>query len=149
VLHPLYVAYVIDASNQVVDHSGFQTIEVVPASGRISISTEATTFVCTKATSTTFGIGILGKVTTGISADRAKERFGGIWARIYGKDGELLGERKNLHDVLERLDFRFTGSTGIGLSDIPVSDSFQKLEELLMKLPKPESGLPPKPPFLR
>lgn len=66
-----------------------------------------------------------------------------------------MGERKDLHDVLERLDFRFagstgsTGSTGVGLSDIPVSDSFQKLEELLNKLPKPKSRLPPKPPFWR
>lgn len=63
-----------------------------------------------------------------------------------------MGERKDLHDVLERLDFRCagsTGSTGVGLSDIPVSDSFQKLEELLHKLPKPKSRLPPKPPFWR
>ena len=63
-----------------------------------------------------------------------------------------MGERKDLHDVLERLDFRFagsTGSTGVGLSDIPVSDSFQKLEELLNKLQKPKSRLPPKPPFWR
>jgi len=78
VFHPSYVAYVIDSSNQVVDHSGSQTIEVFPASGRISISTEAATFVRTKAISTTFGIGILGNVTTGISTDRNKERFGGI-----------------------------------------------------------------------
>ncbi len=144
-----YVVYVIDATNQVVDHSGSQTIEVVPTSGRISTSTEVETFFRIKATSTTFGIGILGNVTTGISTDRAKERFGGIWALIYGKDGELLGERKDLNDVLERLDFRFTGSTGEGLPDIPVSNSFQKLEELLNKLPKPQSGLAPKPPFLR
>lgn len=78
VFHPSYVAYVIDSSNQVVDHSGSQTIEVFPASGRISISTEAATFVRTKAISTAFGIGILGNVTTGISTDRNKERFGGI-----------------------------------------------------------------------
>jgi hypothetical protein len=60
-----------------------------------------------------------------------------------------VGERKDRHDVLERLDFRFTGSTGVGLSNISISDSFQKPKVLLKKLPKPESGLPPKPPFLR
>ena len=148
-LHLSYVVYVIDASNQVVDYSGSRSIELVPASGRKSVGTEAATFVRTKTTSTTFGIGVLGNLTTGTSTDRAKERFGGIWVRVYGRDGELLGERKDLHDELERLDFRFTGSTGAGLSDIPVFESFQKLEELFKKLPKPPSGLPPKPPFLR
>ncbi|MDF1859195.1 MAG: hypothetical protein P1U87_03205 [Verrucomicrobiales bacterium] len=148
-LHLSYVVYVIDATNRVVDHTGTETIESVPATGRVSTSSEAATFVRTKTTSRTFGIGILGNLTTGTTTDRAKERFAGIWVRVYGRDGELLGEAKDFHDELKRLDFRFTGSSGNGLSEIPVIESFQKLEEFFKKLPKPPGGIPPKPPFLR
>jgi hypothetical protein len=148
-LHLSYVVYVIDASNRIVDHGGSQVIGRIPAKGRVSTSSEAASFVRTKTTSATFGIGVLGNLTAGTTTDRAKERFAGIWVRIYGKDGELLGEAKDLHDELKNLDFRFTGSTGNGLSEIPVFESFQKLEELFKKLPKPPGGIPPKPSFLR
>ncbi|MEM9018901.1 MAG: hypothetical protein AAGC68_17970, partial [Verrucomicrobiota bacterium] len=96
----------------------------------------------------TFGVNALGNLTTGTSTDRSKERFGGVWARVYGKDGELLGETKDLHDELERLDFRFTGTTGEGFEEVPFLESFEKLKELFEKLPKPPEGFPKKPPFL-
>ncbi len=147
-LHLSYVIYVIDAANQVIEYSGSQSIEVIPPQGRESRSTEAATFVRTKTTSTTFGLGVPGNLTTGTATDRAKERFGGIWVRVYGKNGEVLGEAKDLHDELERLDFRFTGPTGSGFTDLPVLDSFAKLKELFEQLPKLPEGLPRKPPFL-
>lgn len=147
-LHVSYVVYVIDAANQVVDFNGSQTVEVIPPGARDSRSTEAASFVRTKTTSTTLGIGFLGNLTTGTSTDRAKERFGGIWVRVYGANGEVLGEAKDLHDELERLDFRFTGTTGSGFDVLPVLDSFEKLREFFEKLPKPPGGLPKKPPFL-
>ncbi len=147
-LHVSYVIYVIDAANQIVDFNGSQSVEVISPGARDSLSTEAASFVRTKTTSTTLGIGFLGNLTTGTSTDRAKERFGGIWVRVYGANGEVLGEAKDLHDELERLDFRFTGTTGSGFDGLPVLDSFEKLREFFEKLPKLPEGLPKKPPFL-
>lgn len=147
-LHLSYVVYVIDAENRVVDFNGSQAVDLIAPGARESRSTEAATFVRTKTTSMTFGVGILGNLTTGTSTDRAKERFGGIWVRVYGANGEVLGEAKDLHDELERLDFRFTGTTGSGFDELPILDSFGKLKELFDKLPKPPGGLPKKPPFL-
>ncbi len=158
-LHLSYVVYVIDASNQVVDHSSGQKIEKIPAGGRVSKSSLAATSVSSKITSLTLGTGVLGHLTAGTDTDRTKERFGGIWARVYGPDGELLGERKDLHDELERLDFQFTGSTGNTFGDLPILEGFEKLKEMLdqlpplPELPEPPEGLPkppggfPKPPF--
>lgn len=154
-LHLSYVVYVIDASNKVVDHAASEKIERIPAGGRETRATRAATFVRTKTTATTFSIGALGNLSTGSSTDRSKERFGGAWVRVYSPDGELLGERKQLHDELERLDLRFTGSTSPGFSGVPVLESFGGLKELLEKLPKPPESLPkppgglPKPPFQR
>lgn len=144
-----YVIYVIGASNRVLDLSGSAEVEWIPAGQKKTVASRSATFVRTKTTSATFGINPLGHLTTGTSTDRSKERFGGIWVRAYGADGELLGERKDLHDELERLDFRFTGSTGKEMRKLPVVDSFEKLRELFEILPKPEGGGPPKPPFLR
>lgn len=150
-----YVVYVIDESNRVVDFSGSETVEVIPVGAKQTVASKAATYVRTKTTSATFGISALGHLTTGTSTDRAKERFGGIWARVYDLEGNLLGERKDLHDELERLDFRFTGATGSGLSELPVLETFEKLQEFLKQLPKPPSGLPkppeglPKPPFAK
>lgn len=154
-LHLSYVLYVIDASNQVVDFSGSQKVETIPAGKRETRTTEAVTTTRTKTTSLTLGIGALGNLSAGTSTDRAKERFGGAWVRVYGKDGELLGEAKQLHDELERLDLRFTGSTSGGFADVPILETFDKLKELFESLPKlpenlpkPPGGLPdlPKPP---
>ncbi|MEM7699861.1 MAG: hypothetical protein AAF236_15810, partial [Verrucomicrobiota bacterium] len=139
----------VDASNQVVDFTGSQSIEVISPRARESRETEAATLIRTKTTNMTFDVGFLGNVTTGTSTDRTKERFGGIWVRVYGKDGELLGEAKDLHDELDRLDFRFTGSTGQGFADLPLIESFDKLRSLFEALPKPPAGLPKGPPFQR
>ncbi|MEM1440890.1 MAG: SHD1 domain-containing protein [Verrucomicrobiota bacterium] len=151
-LHFSYVIYVIDASNQIVDFSGSQKVEALSPGVREPRSTEAATLIRTKTTSMTFGINALGNLSTGTDTDRSKERFGGVWARVYSTNGELLGEAKELHDELERLDFRFTGSTGEGYSELPLVDSFEKLKEFFESLPKPPGGLPkppegfPKPP---
>ncbi len=159
-VHLSYVVYVIDASNQVIDFTAGKKIERIPAGERVSEVSLAATSVRAKTTSLTLGTGMLGNLTAGTNTDRTKERFGGIWARVYGPDGELLGERKMLHDELERLDFQFTGSTGSEFAELPILESFEKLQELLDKLPplpkglpKPPEGLPealkglPRPPF--
>ncbi len=157
-----YVVYVIDETNKVVDFAGSESVELIKAEGRETRATQAVTYVRTKTTSMTFNVGVLGNLSTGTNTDRSKERFGGAWARVYSADGELLGERKQLHDELERLDFRFTGSTGETFGELPILESFEKLKELLDKLPKPPAGFPkppsgfpkppgglPKPPFGR
>jgi len=137
----------------VVDHTSG---EKIPAGGRVSQSSQAATLVSSKTTSPTLGTNVLGDLTTGTDTDRTKERFGGIWARVYGPTGELLGERKDLHDELERLDFQFNGITGNSYSDLPILEGFEKLQEILDQLPelpvrprvfpKPD-GILPTPPF--
>ena len=151
-LHLAYVIYVIDASNKVIDLTGSEEIDMIHSKKKVSVQSKAATSIRTKTTSATIGLNPLGGLTTGSSTDRAKERFGGIWARVYSSNGELLGEKKQLHDELERLELGWTGTTGGNFSNIPLLESFEKLEELLGKLPKiPEppkspSGFP-KPPF--
>ncbi len=151
-LHLAYVIYVIDASNKVVDLTGSEEVDAISSKKKVTVPSKAATSVRTKTTSATFGVNPLGGLTTGSSTDRGKERFGGIWARVYSSDGKLLGERKQLHDELERLNFGWTGSTGATFSKIPLLETFEKLEELLGKLPKlpdlpkPPGGFP-KPPF--
>ncbi len=154
-----YVIYVIDASNKIVDFPEQESIESIPARQKVTVPTKAASRVSAKTTSATFGINALGGLTTGSDTDRSQERFGGIWARVYSHDGKLLGERKQLHDELDRLDIPWTAKPVQSFADIPLLESFEKLEELLKKLPplpeglKPPEGLPelpeglPKPAF--
>ena len=139
-----YIIYVIDAANQVVGLQGSESVEAIASKKKVTVPTKAATRVSAKTTSATFGVNPLGGLTTGTSTDRSKERFGGIWARVYSHDGKLLGDRKQLHDELERLELQWTGGMGDGFSAIPLLESFEKLEELFRKLPKPElpTGLP-------
>lgn len=158
-VHLKYVIYVIDASNEIVDFPEQENVETIPARQKVTVPTKAATRVSAKTTSATFGINALGGLTTGSNTDRSKERFGGIWVRVYSHDGKLLGERKQLHDELERLDIPWTAKPVESFANIPLLESFEKLEELLKKLPplpeglKPPEGLPkpprglPKPPF--
>lgn len=167
-VHLKYVIYVIDASNKIVDFPGQEDVDAIPARQKVTVVTKAATMIRAKTTSATFGVNPLGGLTTGSSTDRSTERFGGIWARAYSHDGKLLGERKQLHDELERLDLPWTAAPVQEFADIPLLESFEKLEEFLKSLPKlpdsikppsglpkPPSGLPkppsglPKPPFSR
>jgi len=147
-----YVIYVIDASNKLVDLADQEAIETIPAGKKATVPTKAATMVSAKTTSATFGVNPLGGLTTGSTTDRSRERFGGIWARVYSNDGKLLGERKQLHDELERIDIPWTAAPVQKFAEIPLLESFEKLEELFGKLPKLPEGLKPppglpKPPF--
>ena len=130
---------------------GSTTVKVVPSKKRVTATTLGATYIRTKTKLTTFTLN-RGILSTGSDRDVSKERFGGIWVRIYSQDGTVVGEAQKLHPEISKLKPKWRGPKED--AHIPLLEAFEKLEKLLGERPKPpgapdlpKAPAPPKPPF--
>ncbi|MEM9480577.1 MAG: hypothetical protein AAGA58_13060 [Verrucomicrobiota bacterium] len=140
-----YVLYVIGPDGRVGAESDNESVPTIEAGKRVTLKTKGITYVSTKTTSLKLGIRRDGSVTGAQKTSRASERFGGAWVRVYAPDGSVVGEAKELHPELERVNPAWIGRTED--EQVPVLASFEELlKEIKENLPKPPAGLPEKPP---
>ncbi|MEM7143884.1 MAG: hypothetical protein AAF591_02035 [Verrucomicrobiota bacterium] len=157
-----YVMYVITPEGNVGSQGGSEKVDLIEAGKRKTLQTEGVTYVRTKTTSMTFSVDRIGGLSTGTDTSRASERFGGAWVRVYESDGSVVGEAKELHPEIERLDPAWTGPKVAGGSggggggarlpagglegmELPLAGSFEELEKLLGLLEEIKEKLPPGP----
>ena len=138
------------------DLSARESIPLIEAGKRATVTTKAATYVHRKTTSMTLGTNPLGNLSIGSDTSRASERFGGIWVKVFALNGDLLGESTKLHPEIERgSSLPWTGSSPEKEEIIPLLETFEKLKELFKNLPKLPAEIPkpppgfPKPPGLR
>lgn len=140
-----YVMYVIGGQGGTVQELPASiAVETVPTRERVTATTMGATYVRTKTKLTTFSLN-RGTLTTGKDRNVSKERFGGIWVRIYSQDGQVVGEAQKLHPEIARLKPTWNGPKEDEHIESP--ELFDMLAEFLDKLPKPPGApdLPPKP----
>ena len=139
------VMYVIGGpGGAVLELPASSALDSSPAQQRGTTTSLGATYVRTKTKLTTFSLNA-GTLSSGTNRSTAKERFGGIWVRVYAQDGAVVGEAKDLHPEIERLKPAWHGPKND--EHIPLLEAFEKLEEFLKSLPKPPGApsLPAKP----
>ncbi|MEP4079062.1 hypothetical protein [Haloferula sp.] len=154
-----YVMYVLSGKGGMVQELPASTkVSLIPAMKGVTATTLGATYVRTKTKLTTFSLN-RGNLSTGKDRDVSKERFGGIWVRVYSQDGKVVGEAQKLHPEIKRLKPQWNGPTED--EHIPLVGTFEKFEEFLKELPKPpgapelpdipeppaKPAKPPAPPF--
>lgn len=143
-----YVIYIVTASSQVEAVSSSSSVETIPMGQRVTAVTKGVNAMRTKQTITTINIGPFNQVSTGSDINRSKERFGGVWARVYSADGQVVGEAKKLIPEIERLDPAWTGPKEDAHLPLPISlDALNDILSKLPDLPEPPPGLPRPPGF--
>ncbi|MEM8954427.1 MAG: hypothetical protein AAGD22_09775 [Verrucomicrobiota bacterium] len=127
--------------------SGSESVELIEAAERKTFQTEGVTHVRTKTSAMTFSVDRIGGLSMGTDTFRASERFGGAWVRVHESDGSIVGEAKQLHPEIARLDQGWTGpkvageasgvdgegglpAGGLWGMELPLAGSFAKLEKL-------------------
>lgn len=144
-----YVIFLIDGSGKLIPQSDSRPVERLSPEERVTVETRGATLLSTKTVTTTLSIRNQ-SLRTGSDTSRSKDRFGGVWVRIYSGD-QLVGEKRDLVREVEKLDPAWTGPVGKPTISIPEILSSLPLPKLPEGLPKPPVDLPkpPKPPFER
>ncbi len=141
-----YVMYVIGGKGGTVQELPASTrVETIPSKKRVTATTHGATYVRTKTKLTTFSLN-RGLLSTGTDRNVSKERFGGIWVRVYAQDGTVVGEAQKLHPEIARLKPTWNGPKED--QHISSPEVFEKLAEIFAKLPK-LPGAPDLPPLPR
>jgi hypothetical protein len=141
-----YVLYTVSASGKLIANAASANIKSIQPGKRVSVKSRGATLVRSKTKTQTIGVGAFNTVQTGSETSRSREKFGGIWVRVY-KGDKLVGERKDLESEVEKVKPAWKSPKKGG---VPSIEEGITLPEITLKppkeLPKPPKGLP-KPPF--
>ncbi len=149
-----YVVYVVHPDGTVGISPGVQFMESLPAGQSERVQTEGVSATRTKTKQVKVRISRDAISATEKTA-RSQERFGGVWVRVIGPDGQLIGESRKLTAELAKLDPPWEEAEVH--EDIPELKSLGDLLEMVKKLlppahaegkaspPAPPPGLPPLP----
>ncbi len=139
-----YVIYTVSGDGRLISNSASAPVESLAAGARASLKTRGATLIRSKTTTKTVDVGPGNRVRTGSETSRSKERFGGIWVRVYAGD-KLVGEGRDLTAELEKLKPAWKAPDRGGR---PSTEAGISLPEIEIKPPRPPAKPPlPKPPF--
>ena len=146
-----YVIYTISGDGKLISNADSAPLERMEPGKRATVKTRGAALIRTTTTTTTVSVRN-SQLNTGSKTDRAKERFGGIWVRVYTKDDKLVGEGRDLTAEVERAKPAWKAPKKDGGPSI---EEGIVLPEITIKPPAPPTGSktspelpkPPKPPF--
>ena len=139
-LRVAYVVYVVQPDGSIGIQPGAQDLERIAASGSSRLLTEGASADRTKATQ--FKVSVSnGNLSVAEKTKRSRDQFGGVWVRVTGPDGTLIGEAKRLSPAVAQLNPPWQEAEVA--EDIPILESLSGLlEKLKQALPPPPSGGP-------
>ncbi len=140
-LRVAYVLYLLQPDGSVGASAGSQYVESLKAGAVTTLTTEGITATKTKATKLKVSYSNQGGLSVAEKNAITKEKFGGVWVKVYGADGAVLGEAKELAPELEKATPRWHESEPV--ENISVINSFAELLEKIgqslppIPLPRP------------
>ena len=146
-----YVLYVVHPDGSVGISPGVQTVKSLPTGQSTRLITEGVTATQTKMTKLRVSV-VNESLSVKEKTERSREQAGGVWVRVSGPDGQMIGETKRFSRPLEKLDPPWEEAEVA--EDIPILPSLDGLLELLKNALPPlppegsRPGLPPLPPGL-
>jgi len=144
-----YVIYTVSGDGRLISNSASAKVESIEPGKRATVKTRGATLIRSKTATQTIGVGKFNQVETGTSKSRSKEKFGGIWVRVYVGE-KLVGERKDLEDAIAKTNPPWKAAPKDGK---PSMEKGITLPEINLKIPETPEGipdqpkLPKKPPF--
>ncbi len=132
-----YVVFLIDGSGRLIPQAGSAPVDRLSPGERARLTTRGATLLSTKTVNTRLSIHRR-SVRTKKDTSRSRDRFGGVWVRVYSGD-QLIGEKRDLEREVEKLDPAWTGPVGkqsISIPELLEALPLPKLPERLPKLPK-------------
>ena len=146
-----YVLYVVHPDGSVGISPGVQTVKSLPTGQSARLITEGVTATQTKMTKLRVSV-VNESLSVKEKTERSREQAGGVWVRVSGPDGQMIGETKRFSRPLEKLNPPWEEAEVA--EDIPILPSLDGLLELLKNALPPlppegsRPGLPPLPPGL-
>jgi hypothetical protein len=151
-----YVLYTVSADGRLISNAASAEVKSIQPGKRATVKSRGATLVRAKTKTQTIGVGAFNTVQTGSETSRSREKFGGIWIRVY-KGEKLVGERKALEPEVEKVKPAWKSPKkgglpsileGITLPEITIkppalpggAGEKPKLPELPKSLPKPPFG---------
>jgi hypothetical protein len=141
-----YVVYTVSGDGRLISNAASAPIDVIAPGDRASVKTRGATLIRAKTTTTTIGVGVGNQVQTGSKTSRSKERFGGVWVRVY-KGDKIVGEARDLSTEVEKVKPAWKSPKKDGVPSIFEGIKLPEITIKPPKLPIDPGKLPAKPPF--
>ncbi len=141
-----YVVYTVSGDGRLISNAATAPLESIAPGKRATVKTRGAALIHARTTTTTIGIRS-NQLSTGSQKSRSKERFGGVWVRVYTKDDKLVGEARDLTTEVERAKPAWTAPKKSGIPSIIEGIVLPEIKITPPKLPIDPKDLPAKPPL--
>ncbi len=143
-----YIIYTISGDGKLISNSASKAIKVIEPGKRFSMKTRGATLIRSTTKTGTIDVDRRNRVRTGSKTSRSRERFGGIWIRVYAGE-KIVGEKRQLEQEVEKIKPAWKSP---GKDGRPTITEGITLPEIQIKPPAPKKdserpNLPPKPPI--